>query len=89
MDFHDFFMFWLIGTLECSSYFDWVLSLWEQRDNPNVLILLYEDMKSDSRSAILKITDFLGEGYKEKSLANDELMPKKVIENTSLQKMKT
>ena len=34
MDFHDFFKFWLKGTLECSSYFDWVLSWWKHRNNP-------------------------------------------------------
>lgn len=88
MDFHDFFKFWLKGTLECSSYFDWVLSWWNQRNNPSVLILLYEDMKSDIRGAVLKIAEFMGQEYKRKLIADDELILKKVLENTTLQKMK-
>lgn len=88
MDFHDFFKFFIKGALECGSYFDWVKSWWEQRNNPNVLILLYEDMKSDTKSSVLKIAEFIDPKYREELLANDGEILQKVIENSSFQKMK-
>ena len=88
MDFHDFFKFFMKGAVEAGSYFEWVKSWWEQRHNPNILILLYEDMKSDTRTAILRIAEFIGGDYKEQLLANDEKMLKIVIENSSFGKMK-
>ena len=45
-------------------------------------------MKSDPKHSILKISEFMGSKYKEMLLANDEDVLKKVIENSSCQKMK-
>ena len=88
MDFHDFFKFWIRGELECGSYFDFVKGWWNQRNNPNVLTLLYEDMKSDTRSAIIKIADFMGSDYKSKMLEDDERVLKLVTQNSSFDTMK-
>lgn len=58
--FSDFFPHWLNGDVECGNYFDWVLSWWRHRDDSNVLVLFYEDMKVDTKAAIKKIVDFVG-----------------------------
>ncbi|MCB1803977.1 MAG: sulfotransferase domain-containing protein [Candidatus Competibacteraceae bacterium] len=46
------------GTLS-GSYWDHVGSWWEQRENPNVLILCFEDMKTDLPKTVRRIAQFI------------------------------
>lgn len=49
----------LAGQTAHADYFDYLLSYWEHRDDPNVLFILYEDMKANIRSTILRLANFL------------------------------
>ena len=42
------------------SYWHHLLSWWEQKDNPNVLLLCYEEMKKDLPGTVQRIADFVG-----------------------------
>lgn len=51
---------WPHNELEHQGYWYHLISWWEQRHNPNVLLLCYEDMLADPQNAILKIAAFMG-----------------------------
>jgi len=80
--------FYLKGKVIFNGFFENVNSWYEQRHQPNVLFLLYEDMKKDLRGNILKIARFLGENYEKDLIANDEEVLKKVLEESSFESMK-
>lgn len=54
----------------CGSIWQHMLAFWNQRNNPNILFLKYEDMKKDLPSTIYKCAEFLGVSDK----LNDEEM---------------
>lgn len=56
----DFFEGWLRGGPEGSGYFQHLLSWWEQRDNPQVLLLSYGAMTEAPALHIRKLADFCG-----------------------------
>jgi hypothetical protein len=85
--FREFFKVWIKGDIESGSYFDWVLTWWRHRHEPNVLVLLYEDMKRDIKSNVMKIASFLGKDYSDR-LGSDPLFMEKVIEKSSIEYMK-
>ena len=85
--FSEYLPYFLRGEQQYGDYYDWVLSWWPHRNDPNVLFLLYEDMKSDIKSNVLKIASFIGKEYKDKLLVNDGQILTKVIERSSLQSM--
>ena len=45
---------------EGSDYWSHFISWWEQKDNPNVLLLAYENMQKDPVKTITRIADFIG-----------------------------
>lgn len=49
-------------------YWDNVFGYWQQRNEPNVLFLYYEDMKKDLKATIIKVAQFLN-----KALKDDEI----------------
>lgn len=57
--------FWLSRSqpespMQNASYFHHLLSWWQQRENPGVLWLFYEDLKEDLPREVLRIADFMG-----------------------------
>ena len=60
----------LKGELDFGDYFDHVLSWWAHKDDDNVLLLKYEDMKKDLPSAVTQITKFIGQDIS-KELVDD------------------
>jgi hypothetical protein len=66
---------------ETRGYWQHVLSWWEQRHNPAVLILAYEDMKADLGSTIRRIARFIG-------IPLDDELFKIVLRQSSLEFMK-
>ena len=58
--FDDFFELAKMNMIAQGDWFDWVLSWWEERDNPNVLIMTYEEMSRDLPKAVRKVAAFLG-----------------------------
>ena len=56
-----YFKQFMQGEVSYGSYFDHVLSWWAHKDDDNVLILKYEDMKKDLPSAVATIAKFTGQ----------------------------
>ena len=57
--------FWLArgapqNKMEEASYFHQLTSWWPHRNDPNVLLLFYEDMKEDLESAVRAVAEFMG-----------------------------
>ena len=50
----------LAGKTCHADYFEYLLPYWRHKDDPNVLFVLYEEMKKDIRSVINRIATFLG-----------------------------
>ncbi|XP_060532036.1 luciferin sulfotransferase-like [Cylas formicarius] len=50
----------LTGTALFGGVWEHVISFWEQRHRKNLLILRYDEMKTDLRAVINKVADFLG-----------------------------
>lgn len=88
MDFHSFFKFWIAGETEAGDYFDFNLSWWNHRKDPNVLILMYEEMKTDASANIVRIAEFLGQGYADMLTANENQILKQIVQETSFEATK-
>lgn len=63
-----------------APYWQLVMGYWEQRNEPNVLFIYYEDMKKDIRSVVLKVAKFLGTELNEEQI-------KKLLEHLSFDSM--
>lgn len=50
------------------SYWEFLLSWWPNRNDPNVLWLWYEDMKEDHKATVNKVAEFLGYDCKDAEL---------------------
>ncbi|HLY05101.1 MAG TPA: sulfotransferase domain-containing protein [Rhizomicrobium sp.] len=59
------------------DYWNHLMSWWEQRDNPNVLLLTYEQMSADPATTIRRVADFCG-------IALDDALLALTRERTSL-----
>jgi hypothetical protein len=88
-DFHDFFNSWIRGKIPYGDYFQHILSFWSHRFDDNFTFLVYEHMKNNSKEAVLKIAEFLGEEFVVKLKENNELVLNKVVENSSIDVMKS
>ncbi|EDO46840.1 predicted protein [Nematostella vectensis] len=77
----EFFELFIKGDVLYGSWFDHVLSWWEHRDDPNVLLLKYEDMVKDRLGAIKQIASFV-----DKNISPD--LVQLVADQTSFDAMK-
>ena len=73
----DFYRNWLKGGDGGSGYWQHLLSWWEQRDNPDVLLLSYEGMTADPAAGIRALAGFCG-------IALDDALLALTLERTSL-----
>ena len=62
------------------TYFDHLLSWWEHRNDSNVLLLFYEDMKDDLESVVRMVATFMG--------IQDEERIEKAVKMSSFEFMK-
>ncbi|CAN7942796.1 unnamed protein product [Ixodes pacificus] len=85
--FDEFFEMFVTGTADFGDYFDHQLSWYDHRDDANVLLVTYEDLKKDARSWILKVAEFLGEEYATR-LREDEKVLNRVLKVTGIEFMK-
>lgn len=85
--FEDFFEIFLAGEVDFGDYFDHLLSYLPHKHDPNMLFLLYEEMKSDVRSCIRKIGQFLGEPFT--NAAENPTILEKVVLNSGFKTMKS
>jgi hypothetical protein len=88
-DFHHYFNSWIKGEILFGDYFQHVLSFWSHRFDDNFSFLVYEHMKNNPKDAVLKIAEFLGEEFVIKMKENNEFVLNKVIENSTLDVMKS
>lgn len=88
VSFSQYLKYFMKGEQAYGDYCDWIKSWWPYRNDSNVLFLLYEDMKSDTKGNVLKIASFIGKEYEEKILANDGKILHQIIERSSLESMK-
>jgi hypothetical protein len=88
-DFHDYFKIWINEETPYGDYFEHVLSFWSHRFDDNFTFLVYEHIKNNPKEAFLKIALFLGEEFVIKMKENNEMALNKVIENSTVDVMKT
>jgi hypothetical protein len=63
------------------SWFDHVASWWRQRNDPNLLIVTYNDMKKDANQLVAKIAKFVGKPLSEDTVGS-------IVNNTTFSTMK-
>ena len=78
----DHFSLFSSTSIMYGNWCDHVLGWWKNRDAPNILIVKYEDIKTDPTAAVRTIADFIGI-----KVATDELV-QSVVENSSFSSMK-
>ncbi|GFT11873.1 sulfotransferase 1C2 [Nephila pilipes] len=86
-EFDDFFELFINGEVDFGDYFDTLLSWYEHRNDPNVLFITYEQLKTDIKTCVLKIAEFIDIQHKE-ILEKDEKILDDVILHSSLSFMK-
>ncbi|XP_077524209.1 sulfotransferase 2A1-like [Amblyomma americanum] len=87
VSFGKFVDMFLSGRTFYGDYFDHLLSWYNQRDNANILFITYENIKKDTKSAVLRIAEFLDEKYGN-LLKTDEDVLQKILTTCSLESMK-
>ena len=55
----EFISWFLIGDVQFGDYFDHVLGWWKHREDENVLLLKYKDMKKDLHSIVIQVAKFM------------------------------
>ncbi|KFM64916.1 Sulfotransferase 1C2, partial [Stegodyphus mimosarum] len=75
LTFDKYFELFITGELGWGDYFDHILSWYSHRNDPNVLLLTYEEMKKDAKKAFFTIAKFLGDSYYK------DLLDKNILEN--------
>ena len=55
-----FFEDWLAGDVENGSWFDHVAGWWARQDDPDVLIVRYEELKAGPEATIRRVAGFVG-----------------------------
>ena len=75
----DFFERFLKGDVDFGDYFDHVLSWWAHKDDDNVLILKYVDMKKDLPSTVDTIAKFIGQDISKELM--EEIAHRTTFEN--------
>lgn len=81
VNFETFCELFLNNAVAYGGVMDHYLEFWKRRNDPNILILPYEEMKEDIEDTIRKVTKFL-----EKPLSNDDIQ--RLIEFLSFDSMK-
>ncbi|KAM6161580.1 sulfotransferase 6B1-like [Erethizon dorsatum] len=76
-----FLELFLKGEVVYGSWFDHILSWEEHRNDKNILIIFYEEMKKDFSKSLKKITTFLGINVKDSEI-------NKIAQKTSFSEMK-
>ncbi|KAK8775668.1 hypothetical protein V5799_030986 [Amblyomma americanum] len=86
--FGDTFENFMAGYVDSGDYFAFYREWCEHRKDPNVLFLVYEEMRKDPEAAILKVARFLGAEYEERLLVDEGKVLKDVLKYSSFEEMK-
>ena len=79
MEWEDYIEQFLQGEVPYGKYFDHVLSWWAHKDDDNVLILKYEDVKKDLPSTVATIAKSIGQDISKELV--EEIAHKTTFEN--------
>eukprot|EP00050_Salpingoeca_kvevrii_P022321 m.124568 g.124568 ORF g.124568 m.124568 type:complete len:318 (+) comp9674_c2_seq2:4556-5509(+) len=69
------------SDMENASYFEHFVSWWPHRNEENVLLVFFEDMKADLRATVRRVAEFMG------LAADDERLIDLVVERSSFKYM--
>ncbi|XP_055944960.1 sulfotransferase 1C4-like isoform X2 [Argiope bruennichi] len=72
--FDDFFKVFIRGETDYNDYFDHLLSWYEHKDDDNVFFITYEQLKDDTKGAVMQIADFLGPQYGKMVRENSKIL---------------
>ncbi|XP_077521138.1 sulfotransferase ssu-1-like [Amblyomma americanum] len=75
------------GKVSCGDYFDHLLSWYEHRNDPNVLLITYEGLKEDTAASVLQIADFIGNEHGDE-LRRDAALYAKITDMVSASSMR-
>lgn len=81
--FDDFFDLFVTGQNDRGDFLDHVLSWYSHKDDHNVHILTYEQLKRDFRSTVIRLGYFLGDEFG-KMLERDERIFNEVLSKSSI-----
>lgn len=87
VSFERFLSMFLEGKILYGGYFENLLPWFERRHDANVYFTTYEQLKSDTKSQVLRIAEFLGEDHVA-CLRQDESLLNRVLDACSLESMK-
>lgn len=79
--FREYFDIFMDGLVAWGSYWQYTVDVWKRRNEPNVLIVFYEDMKRDLAGCIKKVAAFL-----QKEITDEQI--KQLEEHLSFESMK-
>ncbi|KAM7301207.1 putative sulfotransferase [Ixodes scapularis] len=80
--FDDFFELFVTGENVRGDFFDHLKSWYEHKDDVNVFLVTYEELKRNFRDTLLRLARFLGEEYAQQ-LEDDDSFYKMVFEKSS------
>lgn len=96
-DFDTYFTLFLHGQVDFGDYFQCLKSWMDHRNDPNVLILTYENLLENTRDNLFQIAAFLDEGstssdgasisYTDNLSANDEKLVHTICQHSSFESM--
>ena len=66
--FREYFDIFMDGLVAWGSYWEYNKEIWKRKDDPNVLLVFYEDMKRDLASCIHKVAKFLDKDITEEQV---------------------
>ncbi|XP_078482056.1 amine sulfotransferase-like [Ciona intestinalis] len=77
------------GEVSFGLFFDHLNEWYAHRNDPNVLFLLYEDVKQDPRNEVLKVANFLGGEYEKKLKLDGGKILENILDRSSFSHMKS
>ncbi|KAG0414872.1 hypothetical protein HPB47_007949 [Ixodes persulcatus] len=78
-----FFELFVTGKNDRGDFFNHLLSWYDHKNDSNVFIITYEELKGDFKSTVLRLARFLGKDY-EQQLTSDKELFEKVQEQSGL-----
>ncbi|XP_078491782.1 amine sulfotransferase-like [Ciona intestinalis] len=87
-DLNKLYELYMKGEVEFGLFFDHLNEWYAHRNDPNVLFLLYEDVKQDPRNEVLKVANFLGGEYEKKLKMDEGKILENILERSSFSHMK-
>jgi hypothetical protein len=86
--FDTYFQLFLTGKVDFGDFFATLRSWYDHKDDPNVLFLTYEQLRTNTRAAVLSVAEFLDPDVYPARLLKDEHILNQILLHSSLDSMK-